>query len=121
MVLDVQVEVVGKAKGIEMGGILQFGLDKVRMRGKILDFPDSLKLDISDLGMEEGLSVKDIDIPAELEVLDDENSTVVHIVDSSKIKAAAEAEEAEEAAGEEAAEAAEAGEAESSGGEEAAE
>lgn len=93
MVLDVLIELTGKAKGIEMGGILQYGMDRVRMRGKILDFPDSLKLDISGLGIEDGFTLKDIEIPANLEVLDDENSTIVYIADPSKVKAAAAEEE----------------------------
>ncbi|MDF1578101.1 MAG: 50S ribosomal protein L25 [Desulfurivibrionaceae bacterium] len=96
MVLSVHIELRGKAKGVDLGGILQLGMDRVRMRGKILDFPDSLPVDISGLAIEDGISLNDIDIPANLEVLGDENSMVVFIADPTKVKAVGE-EEAEEA------------------------
>jgi large subunit ribosomal protein L25 len=95
MVLDVNIDLTGKAKGVDLGGILQVGMDRVRMRGKILDFPDSLPVDISGLAIEDGVTLKDINIPANLEVLDDENSTVVFIADPTKVKAVGGEEEEE--------------------------
>ncbi len=107
MNLVVYIELLGEAKGVGLGGILQVGMDRVRMRGKILDFPNSLPVDISGLSIEDGITLKDIDIPANLELLDDENSTVVYIADPTKVKAVGgegEEEEAGEAAPAEAAE-----------------
>jgi len=112
MVLDVHIAMTGKAKGVDLGGILQIGLDKVRMRGKILDFPDSLPIDISGLAIEDGLHLKDLDIPSNLEVLDDENSTIVFVADPAKVKTAEVEEEAEGETVGETAEAAAEGEAE---------
>ncbi|MFO7605479.1 MAG: 50S ribosomal protein L25 [Desulfurivibrionaceae bacterium] len=106
MNLVVYIELIGEAKGVDLGGILQIGMDRVRLRGKILDFPNSLPVDISGLSIEDGITLKDIDIPATLELLDDENSTVVYIADPTKVKAVGgeEEEEAGEAAPAESAE-----------------
>ncbi|MCA1765886.1 MAG: 50S ribosomal protein L25 [Desulfobulbaceae bacterium] len=97
MNLVVYIELLGEAKGVDLGGILQIGMDRVRLRGKILDFPNSLPVDISGLSIEDGITLKDIDIPANLELLDDENSTVVYIADPTKVKAVGGEEEEAEA------------------------
>ncbi len=105
MVLDVPVELTGVSKGVEVGGILQFTTTKVQLRGTILDFPDSLTLDISDLEIEDGLSCKDLDVPKELELMVDEDKQVVFIADPAKVKIITWEEEEEERLATEAAEA----------------
>lgn len=106
MVLDVPIELTGKAKGVDLGGILQVSMVKVPMKGKILDIPDLLSIDISDLAIEDGLTCKDLEFPANTEILADDDSLVVFVADPSKVKVIEE--EEEEAAAEEKAEDAEA-------------
>ena len=112
MILDVPVELTGVSKGVEVGGIMQFTTTKVQLRGTILDFPDSLTLDISNLEIEDGLSCKDLDVPKELELMADEDKQVVFIADPAKVKIITWEEEEEAEAAAKAAEAGEAGEAE---------
>ena len=114
MVLDVPVVLTGTSMGVEVGGILQFTLTKVPLRGTILDFPDTLTLDISALEIEDGLSCKDLDIPKELELMAGEDKQVVFVADPAKVKIITWEEEEEQRLADEAAEAgatAEAGEA----------
>jgi large subunit ribosomal protein L25 len=119
VVLEVPVELTGVSKGVDIGGILQFTLPKVPLRGTILDFPDSLPLDISAMEIEDRLCCKDLDIPEGLELMADEERQVVFVADPAKIKTWEEEEEERLAA--EATEAGEAGEtAETEGGEEGA-
>jgi large subunit ribosomal protein L25 len=107
MVLDVPIELTGQAKGVDVGGILQVSMVKVEMKGKVLDFPDSIILDISDLAFEEGLTCKDIDVPANMEIFNADDSLVVFIADPAKVKVIEYEEEETAAAAEEAPEAAE--------------
>lgn len=102
--LAVQVEHSGIAKGVELGGILQAKMPTVSMKGKILDFPDSIIVDISDLAIEDGVDCKDLDIPANMELLEDENRTVVFVADPTKVKVMELEEEVAETTEEEAAE-----------------
>ena len=107
MILEVPIELTGKAKGVDLGGILQVSMVKVPMKGKILDFPDSLSIDISDLAIEDGLTCKDLEIDPKMEILAGEDSLVVFVADPSKVKAVEEEEEETVAATAEAPEAAE--------------
>jgi large subunit ribosomal protein L25 len=96
--LDVPIELTGQAKGVDLGGILQVSMVKVEMKGKILDFPDSISLDMSDLAIEDGLTCKDIDVPANMEILAADDSLVVFVADPSKVKVVEYEEEEETAA-----------------------
>jgi len=109
MILEVPIEFTGKSQGVELGGYMQVAMPKISLKGKILDIPDSLVLDVTKLGIGDSLSCKDLDIPANLELQDDPERTCVVIADTSKQQAEAEAEDAlaaEAAAGEAAGEAA---------------
>lgn len=112
--LQVPIELVGQAKGVEVGGILQVGMAKVQMKGKILDFPDVISVDITDLGFEDGMTCKDLEVPANMEMLSAVDSLVVFVADPAKVKVVEEEEEEVAAATEEAPEAAEAAEGEAS-------
>ncbi|MCK4839607.1 MAG: 50S ribosomal protein L25 [Desulfobulbaceae bacterium] len=86
MILEVPIELTGKAKGVDLGGILQVSMVKVPMKGKILDFPDSLSIDISDLAIEDGLTCKDLTIDSKMEILAGDDSLVVFVADPAKVK-----------------------------------
>jgi len=94
--LAVPVDLTGKSKGVEVGGILQAKMPTVNMKGKILDFPDSIVVDISDLEIEDGLDCKDLDVPANMELLENESRTVVFVADPAKVKLMELEEEVEE-------------------------
>ncbi len=77
---SVSVQFDGVARGVDMGGELQVFRDKVQLRGRPLDVPDSITVDISDLDRgEAGILLSDLEIPDNLEMLDDGAMTCVTV------------------------------------------
>lgn len=107
----VPVETEGVSAGVKEGGMLQLIRRDLEVVCKPKDTPDSVKLDISELEIGDGIHVADIDLGPEIEIPYDTNFTVVTIVppdtssDDEDLEDEADVAEVEEAA--EAAEAAE--------------
>ncbi len=101
--VNVPVITTGKAKGVELGGMLQV----IRRELEVLCYPghipDAITVDISDLDLGDSLHVKDIPLESDVEIPAEVNFTVLTIL-SPKVEAEAEEEE-EEGELEEAAEA----------------
>jgi len=77
----VPVEFTGVARGVDMGGELQVLKDTVRLRGCPLDIPDSLSADITTLDRgEAGVTVGDLELPENVEMLEDSAITCVQVV-----------------------------------------
>ena len=97
--VNVPVTVTGKAKGVEMGGMLQI----IRRELEVLCLPDAIPneitIDISDLDIGDVVHVEDIEIAGDVEIVHDVNFTVLTVVTTK----AEEAEEEAEEEGEEAA------------------
>jgi large subunit ribosomal protein L25 len=87
--LRVRVPLVprGKSKGEEFGGLLQIIEREIEVLCLPREIPESLELDVSELGMGAALHVKDIALPAGVELPPGENYTVVTVV-SPKAEAA---------------------------------
>jgi large subunit ribosomal protein L25 len=93
--VNVPVVTTGKAKGVEVGGILQI----VRRDLEILCLPDqipeSIVIDITDLDIGDSVHVKEIAHGREIEILADTDFTVLTIL-SPKLEVEEEVEEEEE-------------------------
>ena len=108
--LYVPIEVKGTPKGVDMGGILHLPMRKVLMRGLPLDIPDCIETDISSLELDgPGLTCKDLAIPENVTLLEDEDNVCAVVLRASRSEELPESEEAEEEAPEETAEAAPSG------------
>ena len=97
----------GKAKGEEFGGIMQIIRREIEVLCLPREIPEALELEVAELGIGDALHVKDIALPAGVELAPGVNYTVVTVV-SPKTEAApvaGEAEAVEAAEGEKAAEA----------------
>jgi large subunit ribosomal protein L25 len=103
------------AADIDGGGVLQHVLSEVEVEALPADLPSEIVVDISGLtSVGDSLHVRDIEAPANVEIITDPDSTVASVI-LQVVEAEEGAEEAEEEAAEgEAAEAAEGGEEESS-------
>jgi large subunit ribosomal protein L25 len=95
IMVNVPVTTTGKAKGVEIGGILQIIRRELEVQCLPLDVPESIEIDITDLDIGDSIHVGDISRQSKVEFLDDENFTVVTIV-SPKIEEEKPVEEAEE-------------------------
>jgi large subunit ribosomal protein L25 len=102
----VNIELVGEPAGVATGGILDFHLRTVTVRGMHTNMPDVLPVDVSALDVGDHLRVGDIPVPDGLTILDDPEGLIVAIM--LPAVAEPEPEEAAEAEGEEAAESEEA-------------
>lgn len=87
--LRVMVPVVpkGKTKGEEFGGMLQIIEREIAVFCLPQEIPDSLEIDVSELGVGDALHVKDIALPGGVELPPGENFTVVTVI-SPKAEAA---------------------------------
>ena len=85
IMVNVPVTTTGKAKGVEIGGILQIIRRELEIQCLPLDVPKSIEIDITDLDIGDSIHLGDISRQSEIEFLDDENFTVLTIV-SPKIE-----------------------------------
>jgi large subunit ribosomal protein L25 len=112
-VLDfrVPVEVVGEevCPGVEQGGMLQILRRELDVRCTVDNIPESIKVDISGLGLGDSVHIEEIELGDNLEVFTDVNFTVVTIV-APAAEESDEGDEGKEASAEEGAEETEAAE-----------
>jgi len=87
LTIEVPVAVVGTAKGVRDGGILQHILHRLRISCLPKNIPDRLEINVESLEMNKSIHVKDLTIP-NVRVLENENSTVVAVVPPTILKEA---------------------------------
>ncbi|RME94164.1 MAG: 50S ribosomal protein L25 [Verrucomicrobia bacterium] len=97
----VPVETVGEARGVKEGGVLEHIRHELTIRALPRQLPELLTVDVSNLGVDESITVADMTPPEGVEILE-EPDVVVALV--AALRAAAEEEVAPTAEGEEAAE-----------------
>lgn len=83
--VSVPVVVVGKAKGVELGGLLQVIRREITVSCLPSNIPDVIKIDISKLGIGDSLHARDIPLGEGIEIESDVNFTVVTVL-SPKIE-----------------------------------
>jgi len=77
----VPVEFTGVPRGVDLGGQLRVLKESVRLRGCPLDIPDSLSADISTLDKgEAGVTLGDLELPPNVEMLEDGEATCVQVL-----------------------------------------
>jgi len=96
--VSVPVHTTGKAKGIEMGGMLQLIRRELELFCLPNDIPKDITIDISELDIGDSVHVEDIEVEGDKEIIHDVNFTVLTI--SVTKKEAEEVEEEEEGEGE---------------------
>ena len=74
------IVLVGSAPGIQEGGILEFPHRELTLHCLPALLPEEIEVDISELDIDDRLSVEDISLPEEIEILDDPNTRIVAIV-----------------------------------------
>ncbi len=94
----------GTSKGVKMGGILDEALREVTVKGLVTEIPESLPVDITELGVGDTLHVADITPPEGIEILDDPELVLCSVLAPRAVVIEEVAEEEAEAAPEAAAE-----------------
>lgn len=99
--VKVPVVTTGKSKGVELGGLLQHIRRDIEILCLPNSIPESIVLDITDLGVGDSIHVKEIPIEGDAEIIADVNFTVVTVIAPKKDAAGEEDEEEGEVEAEE--------------------
>ena len=92
--VKIPINVTGKAKGIEKGGILQHLTDELSVKCLSEKIPNEISIDVSKLDLDESIYVKDLTLDKEIEIIDSADRALVSVMLSSR--AASEANENKE-------------------------
>lgn len=101
---NVPVHTTGKAKGIEMGGMLEVVMREVAIECFPSDIPENIVIDVTNMIIGDAVRVRDLNLGDKITVLAEEDLLVLHCVPPKKVVEVTEAEAAEEGAAEEGAE-----------------
>jgi len=98
--LRVPLHFVGRAEGVELGGILQPVRREIEVLCLPTEIPDFIEIDVTHLGIHDALHVSDVKPPPGLEIPYDTDETLVTVLPPvvEEVKVAAEAEPVEGAA-----------------------
>ena len=78
---EVPVRIHGTALGVKNeGGILEFVHRSVRMTCLPHNVPDHVDLDVSELHLGQGFQVKDLALGSDIEILDEAETVLVHVI-----------------------------------------
>jgi len=114
--VEVPVRLLGEPKGAKEGGVLQLIRDTLEVYCLPMAVPDSIEIDVNDLGINDSVHIEDIKFPEGVTSYFDENYTIVTVtapaaeeeaVEEEEIEGIAEGEQAEGEEGGEQAEGAE--------------
>jgi len=78
--VEVNIQLIGEAQGVKDGGVLQQPLHQIKLRAKPGAIPSSIEVDITHLGVNETIQVKDIPTNGQVEILDEPEEVAVTIL-----------------------------------------
>ncbi len=94
--LEVLVRLVGVSPGVKEGGIIEHLRHEVEIRCIPSMIPEALEFDISEMGIGDSLTVGDLEVPEDVEMLSDPSATIISIVPPAVLKVEEEEVEEEE-------------------------
>jgi len=80
---EVAVETHGTSPGVLAGGILEIPLHTIRIECPALQIPDRIEVNINHVELGGSIHVRDLKLPADVEVLNDSDEIVLHVVKPS--------------------------------------
>ena len=93
--VEVAVALRGTAKGTHEGGIVEEVLSHIEVECKVSEIPESLPLNIKELGIDESIHAEQIELPEGFKLITDPNAVIV-VCHEAKAAVAAEVVEGEE-------------------------
>jgi len=82
--LEVPLRVIGEAEGVQAGGILVQIVNTITVKCKPTTIPEALIIDVTDLELNSSLSVKDIQLAADVEIITAEDLAVVSVQEAKQ-------------------------------------
>jgi large subunit ribosomal protein L25 len=91
--VKVPVDIVGKAPGIQEGGILEEILREIEVECLPTSIPNVIEIDVSQLGIGDSIHIGDLTLPEGVTILHDPDETIITILSPvmEEVKPAAEA------------------------------
>lgn len=80
LVINVPIKLTGKPKGVKEGGILEHHLWEVEIECLPTLIPKNVDVNISHLGIDESITIKDLTLKEGLKILNDQEEIIVSIV-----------------------------------------
>ncbi|WP_080871815.1 50S ribosomal protein L25/general stress protein Ctc [Oceanobacillus timonensis] len=80
MDVDVSVRLEGESKGEKEGGVLQQPFYEILIRAKPKDIPEEIVVDVSDLDVNDSLSISDLNVTGNFEFLAEPDTTIASVV-----------------------------------------
>jgi large subunit ribosomal protein L25 len=96
--VKVPVEVAGKPRGVEQGGMLQIVRRELEVSCLPKDIPECIRIDVTDLGLGDSIHVEDLTLASGIDIPHEVNFTVLSILSPKSAAGPETAEGAEEAA-----------------------
>ncbi len=78
--VSVPLQIVGEAAGVIEGGVLDHSLRELVVTCLPTDIPESIKVDVTDLEMNQSIKVEDIRVPANVTVVTEADRSVASVV-----------------------------------------
>ena len=82
--VDVPVEFVGVSRGVKLGGRLETYREMVRLCSKPLTMPQKITVDVTDMGINDTVTVSDLKLPENVRAVFDQNYALVSVISKSK-------------------------------------
>lgn len=80
MDVEVSLRLEGESKGEKEGGVLQQPFYEVQVRAKPNDIPEEIVVDVSELDVNDSLSISDLKVTGNYVFLDDPDTTIASVV-----------------------------------------
>ena len=78
--VQIPLHFVGTAAGVKIGGILQHTMDELDIRCAAENIPERIDVDVTALGINDSIHVRDLMIPEGVEVLESEDRSVCSVM-----------------------------------------
>ncbi|MED4533447.1 50S ribosomal protein L25/general stress protein Ctc [Metabacillus fastidiosus] len=78
--VEVPVNLIGTSQGVKDGGVMQQSLHQILVKAKPGDIPQTIDVDVSNLGVNEVISVKDISSSGNYSLVQDEEQVIASIL-----------------------------------------
>jgi large subunit ribosomal protein L25 len=86
VVVEVPLEFVGTAEGVKAGGVLETYRESVALSSKPMDMPHTITIDVSELNINDSISVEDLQLPENVELAVDQNFALAGVVEKIEIE-----------------------------------
>ena len=91
--VEVPLEFVGTARGVKLGGVLETYRETLRLASKPMGMPKKVTIDVTNIGINDAITVQDLQLPANVRAVGDRNFVIVSVLTKSKDETEGEAAE----------------------------